>query len=213
MTLGTLDTKTPIGKIIEHIQRNGSCTIKDLELVLGVTTTAVRQHLSNLQTEGYVERRQVNTGVGRPHYAYFATERVQELLGCHCDDLALTLLEEVFQLEGMERAGMLLDRVSDRLASKYAQSVRSSVLQERVDELAGALNARGVLTDVTTENDQLVLRTYNCPFHELAQEHDEVCVMDKSMMEKALGSKLHLNSRIMDGNQCCSFVVADKKPK
>ena len=88
MSLTAFSNDTPVGKIVEHIQRNGSGTIKELEQVLSVTTTAVRQHLGNMQAEGYVERRQVNTGVGRPHYAYFITDKAQELFACHCDDLA-----------------------------------------------------------------------------------------------------------------------------
>lgn len=209
MSLETYAKKgTPISKILEHLQRNGSTTIKELERLLGITTTAVRQHLGTLQAEGYVERREVNTGVGRPHHAYIITDKAHEIFACHCDELALTLLEEVFTLEGKETATYLLERVSSRLADKYARSVHSMVAQERVEELADALNQRGVLTDVDQEDKQVVLKTYNCPFHDLAQEHHEVCEMDQNMMQKVIRTNVNLMSRIMDGHPCCSFVVS-----
>ena len=136
MTISQISKReSPLWQIIEYLQRNGSATIKELEDLLGVTTTAVRQHLTTLQVEGYIERRVVHSGVGRPHHAYFTTSKVQELFACQCDDLALTLLQEVFHLEGQERALQLLDRVGTRLARKYTPSVRSSMLQERVSEL------------------------------------------------------------------------------
>lgn len=203
--------KTPIWQILEHLQRNGSATIKELEDVLGVTTTAVRQHLNTLQLEGYIERQRVNTGVGRPHHAYFITEKAQDIFACHCDDLALTLLEEVFELEGLDKVGILLERVSSRLADRYTTAVQSSVLQDRVGEFAAALNQRGVLTDVDSDGDTIMLKTYNCPWHDLAQEHSEICQMDQNMMQQVIGSEVNLTSRMMDGDPCCSFAVS--KPK
>lgn len=209
MTLSMIGKReSPLWQIIEHIQRRGSTTIKDLEDLLGVTTTAVRQHLGSLQAEGYVERRTVHAGVGRPHHAYFTTPKVQELFACHCDDLALTLLEEVFHLEGETRTAELLDRVGTRLAGRYFASVRSSLLSERVTELARALNGNGVLADaLVAEGDVIALRTYNCPFHELAQEHREICEMDRSMLQKVLGSSVSLSQCMLEGHAGCTFVV------
>ena len=197
----------PIWRIIEHLQRNGPATIKELETLLGVTTTAVRQHLQTLQSDGYIERTRVRTGVGRPHHVYATTQAANELFACHCDDLALTLLEEVFAMEGSVKTTRLLDRVGERLANRYSPSVRSTILRERVDEMAVALNQKGVLTDVNSEQNAVVLQTYNCPYHELAQEHREICEMDEKMMGQALGTDVNLSSCMMDGHSCCSFSV------
>ena len=225
MSFGAYQNRdTAVWQILEYMQRNGSATIKDLEQLLGITTTAVRQHLTTLQMEGYIERKAVNTGVGRPHHTYTVTEQGRNLFACHCDDLALTLLQEVFALEGKERTNILLARVSNRLANRYASSVRSKVLQERVEELATALHQRGVLADVTTNGqdaiilhtyndvttngqDAIILKTYNCPYHELAQEHREICEMDKAMLRQVLGSEVALTNCMMDGHHGCSFEV------
>src|SRR4051794_35683908 len=158
MTLNAYtDRSNPSWLVIEFIKRNGSATIKELEELLGVTTNAVRQHLQALQADGYVERRQVNAGVGRPHHIYLISAKANELFACHCDDLALTLLEEVFALEGPERAHVLLDRVGDRLAKRYASSVQGEALQDRVEQLAGALHQRGVLTGVEVEDENVII--------------------------------------------------------
>jgi DeoR family transcriptional regulator, suf operon transcriptional repressor len=199
-------------QILEFLKRRGSASIKELEDLLGVTTTAVRQHLSTLLAEGYVERRRVNVGVGRPHHAYIPTAKINELFACHCDDLALTLLEEVFAQGGPERTAQLLDRVGDRLARRYTDSVRSGLLQERVEQMAAALGARGVLTDISVEDENtFILKTYNCPYHELAQEYRDVCEMDENLMRKVLGADVNLSSCIMDGHGGCSFVVSAGK--
>lgn len=198
-------------QIVEYLQRNGPAAIRELEQHLGVTTTAVRQHLTTLQAEGYIERRAVHDGVGRPHHVYTVTDRARELYACHCDDLALTLLQEVFALEGKEKTTLLLERVGHRLANRYARSVRSTLLQERVEELADVLDQQGVLTDVAAADENtIILKTYNCPYHELAQEHREICEMDEGMMRQLLGSDVNLSACIMDGHGSCSFVVSAK---
>ena len=62
--------ESPLWQIVEHLQRNGAASIKELEDVLGVTTTAVRQHLSSLQAEAYLRREtERDAGVGRPSHA------------------------------------------------------------------------------------------------------------------------------------------------
>jgi predicted ArsR family transcriptional regulator len=214
MTLSILGKReSPLWQIIEHLQRNGSATIKEMEDLLGITTTAVRQHLNTLQAEGYIERRVVHAGVGRPHHAYFTTPRVQELFACHCDDLALTLLEELFRLEGSARTVELLDRVGTRLASKYTSSMRSSLLHERVNELASAFNGNGILADAIIDDGEVIaLHTYNCPFHELAQEHREICEMDRSMVEKVLGADVSLSRCMVEGHGGCTFTVQRADP-
>lgn len=207
-------------QIIEYLQRNGSATIKQLEGVLGVTTTAVRQQIAALLEQGYVQRDAVVDGVGRPYHTYSITERTRELYACHSDDLALTLLQEIFALEGRGRAQVLLDRVGNRLAQRYAGAVRGDAVETRVAEMAQALEARGVLTEVAASHavpeetpaeagagDVIVLKTYNCPYHELAQEHREICAMDEKMMGSVLGSRVELSSCIMDGHGSCTFRV------
>lgn len=213
MALNAYSDRTgPAWQIVEFLKRRESATIKELEDLLGVTTTAVRQHLQALQADGYIERRQVHAKVGRPHHVYSVTPKAHELFACHCDDLALTLLEEVFALEGAARAQQLLDRVGDRLAQRYARTVRGDVLAERVQELAQTLHGRGVLTDVTAQDDDtLILRAYNCPYHELAQEHRAVCEMDEAVLRKVLGSEVSLEACMMDGHHGCSFVIR-KRP-
>lgn len=209
MTLAlSMDTQSPAWQIVEYLQRHSSATIKELEQMLGVTSTAVRQHLNGLQAAGYVARSTVNAGVGRPYHVYAATDESRKLFDCHCDDLALTMLEEMFEMVGPDNISHLLKRVSGRLASRYAGSVKSPVLLNRVQEMAGVLGRLGVLTDVfPQDNDTIMLKTYNCPYHELAQEHRQICDMDQEMMQQVLGHDVALNACIMDGDGGCSFIV------
>ena len=203
-----LDQNSPARQILEYLQRNASATIKDLELLLGVTPTAVRQHLNHLQASGYLDRREVRSGVGRPHFTYVATDAARELFACRCDVLALTMLQEMCGMVGEELMGSLMKRVGARLAEGYSQSVNATDLHKRVEEMAGALGQQGVLTDVSKgESDTIALKMYNCPYHDLAVEHRELCDMDQQMLQQVLGEEVLLDNCIMDGHGSCSFVI------
>ena len=207
------DQNSPAWQILEHLQRNPSATIKDLETLLGVTTTAVRQHLNALQASGYLDRREERSGVGRPHYIYVATDAARQLFACRCDVLALTMLQEMYGMVGAEQMGALLKRVGERLADRYAESVTASGLQHRVEEMAGELARQGVLTDVSVIDDNAIaLKMYNCPYHDLAFTHREICEMDQQMMEQVLGTDVILDDCIMDGQASCSFVITRSSP-
>lgn len=202
------DQNSPAWQILEHLQRNPSATIKDLELLLGVTTTAVRQHLNALQASGYLDRREERSGVGRPRHIYVATEAARELFACSCDVLALTLLQEMYGMIGGEQMGTLLKRVGVRLAERFQENVNATGLRHRVEEMAGALGSQGVLTDVSAvEGNTIALKMYNCPYNDLATAHREICEMDRQMMEQVLGVDVSLDDCIMDGDRSCSFVI------
>ena len=202
------DQNSPAWQILEYLQRNPSATIKDFEILLGVTTTAVRQHLNALQASGYLDRREERSGVGRPRYIYVATDAARELFACRCDVLALTMLQEMYGMVGSEQMGTLLKRVGVRLAEGYAASVNATELQHRVEEMAGALGRQGVLTDVSVaDNSTIALKMYNCPYHDLAIAHREICEMDQLMMQQVLGADVSLEDCIMDGHGSCSFVI------
>ncbi len=200
-------SSTPAGQIVELLQRQGSLSVKDIEAALGVTTTAVRQQIANLIAEGLVTSRIVREGVGRPHFVYSLTDKARSLFACYCDDLALSLYEELVKEIGPSKVNALLERVGRRIAEQYAGQLKSTALQERVTDFARLLEAKGIMSDVSPMADGLILKAYNCPYYELAVEHREICSMEQEMMSRVLEADVALTHCMHDGHQGCQFVV------
>jgi DeoR family transcriptional regulator, suf operon transcriptional repressor len=76
---------------------------------------------------------------------------------------------------------------------------------ERLGELRRLLELRGVPAEVAEAGDGI--RLFACPFYDIAQDHPEVCSMERQMIEFALGEKLALESTIREGAHTCRFVV------
>ena len=54
---------------------------------------------------------------------------------------------------------------------------------------------------------ELRLRTWSCPYIDVASEHRGVCDMETDMLTQILGQPVHLEQRIVDGASGCCFVV------
>ena len=90
-------------EILQHLQRNGRATVKELGQLLGLTSTGIRQHLTVLERDGLVLAREERGGVGRPTLVYSLTDKAEALFPRSYDELANNLLEEIRASEGRER--------------------------------------------------------------------------------------------------------------
>ncbi|MBX7237513.1 MAG: methanogen output domain 1-containing protein [Caldilineales bacterium] len=201
---------SPSGQIIKLLQRNGALGVKELRRELGLSDTAMRQQLGHLMAEGFVMPTTAErNGVGRPQQRYQLSDKARELFACYCEDLALNLYDELLADQGTVVVRALLNRVGDKLAGQYRQQVRGQALQERVSSFARILDSKGILADVSHEADVITLHEFNCPYHELASVHREICNMEKTMMAQVLNANVELTHCMMDGHNGCSFVVSN----
>jgi predicted ArsR family transcriptional regulator len=200
--------ESPAGKILAHLQRHGEATVKDLEEVLDVSTTAVREHLTHLQAKDLLATKLVRSGPGRPHLVYFLTAKAQSLFPKQYDTLVNLLLREITGQEGHERLQVILDAVAARLAEEYGAQITGSELSERLASLRGALEARGIPAEVPMSGDGVEL--FACPYLDVAQEHGGLCAMERRMIEQVLGETIALEGTIREGHRSCHFMVVHK---
>jgi predicted ArsR family transcriptional regulator len=201
---------SPAGLIIQHIRRNGKTTVKELETVLGVSTTAVREHLANLQSQGLIASTMVRYGPGRPRHVYSLTDKAHRLFPRHYDLLINLILQELARRDGVEKVEQLLGQVGHRLAQEYASHIRSEDIPARLDELRAMLEKQGIPSDVQRSTNGIQI--FSCPYHDVAQEHAEVCSMDRQVFEQVVGEKLVQEHSIREGHpHCCFHVVSERK--
>src|SRR4030088_494126 len=81
--------------ILLTIKRRGEARAEDLATALGITPSAVRQHLSGLVGEGLVSVREQRGGTGRPKYFYSTTGAAEELFPKTYGDLTNELLDHL----------------------------------------------------------------------------------------------------------------------
>jgi predicted ArsR family transcriptional regulator len=187
----------------------GQANIKDVAADLGVTTSAVRMHLAQLQASGAIRADKVREGVGRPHYAYSLTPEAHNLFYKDYGDLARMLLEEFTETQGPEALQAVLGRVGVRLANKYRDRVPGEDLAERVRAWAELLDERGVAVEIERTGEGFVLREYGCPYQNVAVESRAVCEMERQVMVSLLESGVKLTQCVLDGHRGCQFTILE----
>lgn len=198
---------SPAAKIIDHLQRQGEASVKDLEDVLRVSTTAVREHLTHLQTRGLLATKLVRRGPGRPHVMYSLTPQAHTLFPKSYDALTTMLLRELASRQGPEALQGLLDAVGARMADSYRGHIDGEKLPERLEALRIVLETRGIPAELQPEGDGFHM--FACPYLDVAQEHAGVCAMERRMIEELLGDHIHLEVEpsIRKGGRSCHFRV------
>jgi predicted ArsR family transcriptional regulator len=207
---------SPSTAIVRLLQKRGQASIKELELALGVTATAVREQLSHLMAEGVVDAVRVRGDVGRPFYVYHLTDKAQEMFPKAYGTLARLLLEEVLVLHGPDAYTQLLERVGKRLEQDYAGVVVGREMEDKLYGLATLLMGQGFESEVTRTADGFVLHATTCPYFAVVKDHREICDMEQQMMADLLDAEVQLGPCMREGHAACLFQVrpnaARKKP-
>lgn len=209
MSLSGQFADTPAGRVLKAIQVRGKASIKDVAADLGVTASAVRLQLAQLQASGAIRTDKVREGVGRPYYVYSLTPQAYGLLYRETGDLARMLLEEVSETQGQDALRALLGGLGKRLADKYRDQVPGRDLPDRVRAWADLLDRRGLAVEIEETGEGYVLREYGCPYHNLAVENRAVCEMERQVVARLLGSGVKLTKCVLDGHRGCEFTIFD----
>lgn len=202
-------SNTPAGRVLKSIQLRGKASIRDVATDLGVTSSAIRLHLTQLQASGAIRVEKVREGVGRPYNVYSATPKAHNLFYKDYGDLARLLLEEVSETQGPDAFQGVLRRVGDRLADVYRDRVWGQELADRVRSWAELLDQRGVPVELEQTEDGYVLREFGCPYQNVAVENRAVCEMEQLVMARLLESGVKLTQCVLDGHRGCQFSIVE----
>lgn len=200
-------TGSPAGQVLSVLQRLGQASIRDLEEALGVTATAVRQQITSLLADGYVQQETERAGRGRPRHVYSLTPRGRALFPHYYDEFTNSLLREILLSEGPEKVQQLLGRMSRRLAEQYERELAGLPPAERAARLTEMLNAKGILAEIRYEDDGMVFHEYTCPYYELARVHRGICDMEEEMLSHVVKQPVELVACTLDGHHGCRFRI------
>jgi len=210
MTYSWEFANTAAGRVLKAIQLRGQASIKDVASDLGVTASAVRLHLTQLQASGAIRADKVREGVGRPYYVYTVTPQAHNLFYKDYGDLTRLLLEEVTESQGPDALQSVLRRVGDRLADMYRDQIWGRELADRVRAWVELLDQRGIAVEIENTDEGYVVREYGCPYQNVAVENRAVCEMERQVMARLLQSGVKLTQCVLDGHRGCQFAITEK---
>ena len=185
-------------------------TAEQLADRLGVSPTAVRQHLSTLAGLGLVERRKAGTRGGRPAYLYRLSELGRRAYPKRHDLLVRELVAALIAREGEERTLEIVTEAARHLAGRVDDEVGDSGPAERIAAIAAWLEAEFSWgADVKKIPGSGVRFVFpRSPFEAVSALHPKVCgAFFRALLEGATDAG-PFDHRPLSGDFCCCVLEA-----
>lgn len=212
MTLEGAEGPPPHGRkrtILEQLTA-GEMTAASLAERLGITTAAVRRHLSDLERDELVTRRKGTPSPGRPPYLYRLTEAGRRALPKRHRLLLELLLEAAEERDGAERTRDLLARAGRRFVRRADAEVRTAARDRSWERMARALEeSLAWHAEVrAAAGGTRIVEVHQCPFHEVLVPRPRLCgAFFAALFEALLPGAEVRHEAVQDGVTCCRLSV------
>lgn len=213
MNIGQLSE--PRQTILLVLKRDGPATIAELASRLAMTGEAVRQHLLQLEREGWIKRstkRESGFGGGRPSMQYSLTPEGEHLFPKHYDALTVEVIDTIADQLGSDALLQILSTMTEVRVREWEPRLRGLSLEERLEALKEIYLADDAFMDVENSGDQLCLIERNCPFLNVAKQRPVLCSVTVSMLTRLLGYRVVREERFQNGDGRCVFRVLLDQP-
>lgn len=182
---------------------------------LGVTTVAVRQHLSVLQGEGFVDFTGQQPKVGRPARLWRTTLKAYDRFPDSHAELAVGMLlaiRSAFGEEGLER---LTEEKTRQQVENYRarMPVPGALLKERVATLTRIRREEGYMAEWRRRRDgTFELVENHCSIAKAARVCPNLCGCELSLFRSVLGDDVSVNrvEHILSGDRCCAYRITGR---
>jgi predicted ArsR family transcriptional regulator len=211
MSHGLLRLGTTQQRLLRQLLMSaGGCTVEDLCLRLKITHNAVRQHLTALQAQQFVERVESLATGGRPQSRYAITHVGRELFPRNYGAIAAALLAQLSTRLGENRVGEMLVELGQQVAATQPLLAPGPGDEGLATALADRLDSLGYEAVPARAQGEWHVEAFNCVFHALAKQNPQVCKFDLAYMEAVGGRPVELTGCMLHGDNVCRFRL--KKP-
>ncbi len=203
----------PRREILVALKTGGPRSIAELAERLTITYEAVRQHMAQLELDGWVGRQVVRTsgGPGRPRSSFSLTAAGDHLFPKAYDELSVQLIDAAMDEFGPEAVQRLLEIVAERKVEEWAGVVRNLPLEARLKLLTGIYKDDDPFCHLEYgEDGSTKLVETNCPYLEVARRRPALCSVTVSVLRRLLGRKVVRTQRFQDGHGRCVFKILDQ---
>ncbi len=200
-------------KILEFLlSRHEGASLDELADHLDLTRTAVQQHVLKLLDLGYLTYSDAKGSVGRPRRHYLISDEGIDVFPKKYSWLANAILAQLAQKLGPGGSKSFMRELAEVVASSLESQIRPedppALRLKKVTELLNDLGYRAALKQGDAKES--VIEAVNCVYHSVAKVHPELCQFDVSLIEKASGMNVRLDSCIAKGGAVCRFCILKK---
>jgi predicted ArsR family transcriptional regulator len=195
-------------RILKLLKENGELTADELADMLGISSVAVRRHLTKLESNELVAYDEVQRGMGRPSYVYRLGEAASSYFPRRYEELATDVLETISDMYGIDAVDAIFRVRAEHLISMYRTKVTGETLEKRLEQLTTLREADGYMSTWEHKADGIfVLREANCPIIHVAEGCGSACDYDQLLLEDLLKAQVERKRHLASGDGACVYHV------
>jgi DeoR family suf operon transcriptional repressor len=202
----------PRGAILVELKRAQRLTARDLGQRLGLSPTAVRHHLKELEAAGLVFHRREQRGVGAPTYAYHLSPAGDALFPQRYKELLTDVLDRVVDRDGRPVVVSALEQRYADLAKKLAAELADAGPAQRLEAVRQALIEGGFMAEWEDHSGSVRLTEHNCAIRAVAERFPEVCAAEARFLQEVLAAAVQREAHILSGCGACEYRVHFPSP-
>lgn len=201
-------------RVLQIVASDGPVTAAQLARGLGLTTAAIRRHLSVLEGAGRIVVHEPTTCAGqpaprgRPARRYIVTGRGQAALSNSYPELAGQALRLIEELAGREAVTAFAERRLEDLERRHAPTLAAAGTDPlaRVRALAAGLTTDGYAATARPIPGMATVQLCqgHCPVQQVAAEFPELCEAETHVFSRLLGVHVQRLSTLAAGGHVCT---------
>lgn len=199
--------------ILETLHEKGEATVDELVQSLqtrlnhDITSVTVRHHLDVLRSEELITPPSIRRRrtPGRPQYSYMLTDKAVSRFPNNYQALSAALLNQLKASLPPSQVNVILADAADEMAASAV--LLDGSIEARLDGVVQYLDQHGYEADWEPCTDGFILRTRNCPYHQIVGEHEELCGLDFRLISGLLGIIPRRLGRIVEGDDSCAYLI------
>ncbi len=201
----------PKKQLLNLIKKNGEISLDEAITETGVTKTTLREHLSQLERDGYLTHHFVRYGPGRPSLRYRLTSKGHSFYPTREPELMRQFL--VYLKENGQTG--VIENFFREFWQKRLERVRRKLKdlpddrpEARFNILLSVLEEEGFMPDlIELEDGSVAIRECNCPFREVVKETDLPCRLEADFFKQVFDENTERSEYIPNGDYSCSYKV------
>lgn len=201
--------------LVALLEQKSGLTIDKMVKSLGISKTAVHQHINSLEKNGYVVKDTLSKTKGRPGQIYILSEKGIHLFPKQYAWFSDTILQKMKSKLGSEGLEQFLCEIGESVADSVRHQINGKNKREVVQEIVTLMEDLGFKATLVPESNGRfpVISACNCVYHQLAADHDEVCSLDLSFISALSRCQVEHIACMVRGGKTCSFRLTGKLSK
>lgn len=160
-------------RILEILKERGTATVEELGAELDLTPVTIRHHLDILRSEGLVQAPKVKRrdAPGRPQHIYALTDAADDYFPKNYAGFADLMLHEIRERVEPRELDSILRSMANRMVVQAPNAQPGESTSQRMERVVRFLTGKGYNADCQQVEGGYLLRTHNCPYHDISKDH------------------------------------------